>query len=66
MQLLTPKEAAEMIGVSLTTIKTWMSRPQEPLPSVQVGDSGKHRRIVGELVQPWLSSEAQRKAKGTK
>ena len=66
MQLLTPKEAAEMIGVSLTTIKTWMTRDQEPLPSVEVGDTGKHRRIVAELVQPWLAHEAQRKARSTK
>lgn len=66
MKLLTPKEAAEQIGVSLNTIKTWISRADEPLPSIIVGDTGSHRRIVAELVTPWLENEAQRKVRATK
>lgn len=66
MKLLTPKEAADQIGVSLTTVKTWINRTDEPLPSIIVGDTGTHRRIVAEMINPWLELEAARKASATK
>jgi excisionase family DNA binding protein len=66
MKLLTPKEAAEQIGVSLSTVKAWISREDEPMPSIIVGDTGSHRRIVADLVQPWLENEVQRQASSTK
>lgn len=66
MKLITPKEAAAQIGVSLTTIKTWINRANDPLPSVAVGETGSHRRVVAELIQPWLEQQAQGKASATK
>lgn len=66
MKLLTPKETAELIGVSVTTIKVWIHRADDPLPSVTIGDSGTHRRVVAELIQPWLEQQAQGKASATK
>lgn len=66
MKLITPKEAAAQIGVSLTTIKTWINRANDPLPSVTVGETGSHRRVVAELIQPWLEQQAQGKVRATK
>jgi excisionase family DNA binding protein len=66
MQLITPKEAAEQIGVSLTTVKTWLNRANDPLPSIVVGDAGTHRRVVADLIQPWLEQQAQGKIRVTK
>lgn len=59
--LLTPKEAAEQLGVSVTTVKTWMHRADNPLPSIEVGASGKHRRVVAEHIDGWLFDETSRK-----
>lgn len=59
--LLTPKEAAELMGVSVPTVKTWMHRADNPLPSVQVGKSGRVHRVVAELIDGWLFDESQRK-----
>jgi transposase len=60
--LLSPQQAAEQIGVSVATVKTWMRRASEPLPSVQVGNSGKFRKVVAAEVPAWLAAEAARKA----
>lgn len=61
MQLISAKEAADRIGVSLTTVKSWMHRRDNPLPAIQVGKSGKHLRVVAEQIDPWLVAEASRK-----
>ena len=65
-KLLTPGEAAERIGVSVTTIKEWMRRAADPLPSMQVGNSGRVHRIVADEIDAWLSAEAARKTVTTK
>lgn len=61
-QLITPREAAERIGVSVATVKAWIYRAADPLPSVVVGQSGKFRRIVASQIDPWLTAEASRTA----
>lgn len=60
MQLMTPRQAADEVGVSLATIKTWMKRQTDPLPSVVVGAAGTHRRVLGDMLRPWLEAEAAR------
>lgn len=60
MQLLTPMEAAKEIGVSLKTVQGWIRRAHDPLPSVAVGASGKHRRVLADMIFPWLEAEAER------
>jgi excisionase family DNA binding protein len=60
--LISAREAAELIGVSLPTVKAWVFRKENPLPSIQVGESGKHRRIVRDSIAPWLEAEATRTA----
>lgn len=64
--LITAKEAAEQIGVSAATVRSWMRRGTDPLPSVQVGSTGSHRRIVASQITPWLEAEASRKTGQTK
>lgn len=65
-QLITAKEAAERIGVSVATVKSWMRRGTEPLPSIPVGISGTHLRVVASQISPWLEAEASRKTGQTK
>lgn len=65
-KLLTPREAAERIGVSVTTVKEWMRRAADPLPSMQVGHSGRVHRVVADQIDPWLVAEAARKTVATK
>lgn len=60
--LLTPKEAAEQLGVSVPTVKAWMNRKHNPLPSVEVGTSGRHRRVLADKVAAWLELEATKAA----
>ena len=59
-QLLSPQDAAEFISASLAQVYVWMRRADDPLPSVPVGKSGKHRRVIAEQIQPWLDREARR------
>lgn len=60
-QLISPREAGEQIGVSLTTIKAWMRRAENPLPHVQVGSTGRVHKIVAAEINGWLTAEAARK-----
>lgn len=62
MQLISPQEAASQIGVSVHTVKVWIRRAADPLPSVDVGQSGKFRKVIAAEIAPWLSAEASRKA----
>lgn len=64
--LLTPKEAADRLGVSVTTVKEWMRRSDAPIPSVQVGKSGRVHRVLADQMEAWLVAEATRKASATK
>lgn len=64
-QLITAHQAAEIIGVSVHTIKAWMRRADYPLPSVQVGSTGSHLRVVASQINLWLEAEAAR-TEGTK
>lgn len=61
-QLISPKEAAERIGVSVNTVKTWIHRQDAPLPAISVGKSGTHMRVVANQIDAWLADEASRKA----
>ncbi len=60
--LISPAQAAKEIGVSVHTVKVWMRRADNPLPSVQVGNSGKFLKVIADEIPAWLSAEAQRKA----
>jgi hypothetical protein len=60
-QLISPREAGEQIGVSLTTIKAWMRRAENPLPHIQVGSTGRVHKIVVAEINGWLTAEAARK-----
>lgn len=62
-QLISPREAAERIGVSVATIKAWIRRKDQPLPAVVVGESGKFLKVVAAEIDPWLAAEAQRKVR---
>jgi excisionase family DNA binding protein len=65
-QLISAREAAERIGVSTSTVKAWIQRADFPLPSVQVGESGRHYRVVATSISSWLDAEASRKAQGVR
>lgn len=60
--LLSPPEAARIIGVSVRVVKEWMRRANEPLPSVVVGASGRTVKVIASEIEPWLAAEAARKA----
>lgn len=60
--LLLPREAAELMGVSVSTVKAWINRSEHPLPSVVVGQSGRNRKVVAGQIGPWLEQESARKA----
>lgn len=60
--LLTPAEAAKHMGVSVHQVKAWQRRASNPLPSIQVGNSGKFLKVVAAEMDGWLASEASRKA----
>ena len=66
MELLSPREAAEAMGVSIATVKTWIRRADNPLPAVQVGSSGRFYKVVAEQINPWLIAEASRQASAVK
>lgn len=61
MQLISPREASERIGVSVATVKAWIHRAENPLPSVAVGATGKFYKIVADQIDTWLVEEAARK-----
>lgn len=65
-QLISPREAGEQIGVSLTTIKAWMRRAENPLPHVQVGTTGRVHKIVSAEIDGWLAAEATRNSGAAK
>jgi excisionase family DNA binding protein len=60
-QLISPREAAERIGVSVATVKGWVHRAQHPLPSVTVGKSGRFVKVIASEIDAWLVAEASRK-----
>lgn len=60
-QLISPRQAAERIGVSVATIKNWIHRSHQPLPSVQVGKSGRFHKVIATEIDGWLIAEASRK-----
>lgn len=65
-QLIYAHEAAERIGVSTTTVKAWMRRRENPLPSVQVGATGRVHKVIADEIDAWLAAEAARKTAATK
>lgn len=65
-QLISPREAAERIGVSVATVKAWLRRSTDPLPSIVVGESGRFRKVIADQIDPWLVAEASRKTVAVK
>ena len=61
-QLISPREAAERIGVSVATVKAWIHRQNDPLPAVPVGASGKFHKVIADQIDAWLIAEASRKS----
>lgn len=60
MLLITIDEAARQIGVSRKQVTEWVSRDKDPLPSVQVGVSGRVRKVVSSELESWFIAEAGR------
>ena len=59
-ELLSPPEAARLIGTNVAQVKEWMRRADDPLPSVPVGKSGKFRKVLRDQIPAWLAREAAR------
>lgn len=59
--LLMPAEVAEILGVSLPTLRAWIHRSDHPLPTIAVGKTGRQRRIIAAEIEPWLAAEHARK-----
>jgi transposase len=59
-EVLSAPQAARLIGVSVSQVKAWMRRADDPLPSVSVGTSGRVRKVIAEQIAPWLGREAAR------
>lgn len=60
--LISPAQAAQRIGVSHATIRGWMRRAVNPLPSVIVGSSGRNRKVIVAEIDAWLANEATSKS----
>ena len=58
--LLTMKDAAVLIGVSMHTVQSWVLRDTDPLPSLIVGKAGIQRRVITAAIEPWLEAESRR------
>lgn len=63
---ITIDQAAKRIGVSRHVIREWVHRADHPLPSIQVGKTGRFLRIIADSIDPWLAAEAARKASRSK
>jgi len=59
-QLFTATQVATRLGVSIGTVQGWIRRDENPLPSVQVGDSGRVRKVLVAEIDSWLKAEAER------
>lgn len=59
-KLVSPPEAARILGVHPEQVREWMRRADDPLPSVPVGSTGKHRRVVADSIPDWLARESAR------
>lgn len=59
-ELLSPPQAARLIGTTVAQVKEWMRRADQPLPSVPVGKSGKFRKVLRDQIHAWLEQEAGR------
>ncbi len=59
-ELMSPPEAARLIGTNVAQVKEWMRRAEDPLPSIPVGKSGKFRKVLRDQIQGWLAREAGR------
>ena len=59
-QLLTPREAAAILGTNVAQVKEWSRRVDHPLPTILVGSSGRFRKIVSEEIPAWLKGEIER------
>lgn len=59
--LISPREAAKRIGVGVGTVKTWALRANDPLPSVRVGATNTHMRILASEIDSWLARQATSK-----
>lgn len=59
-ELLSPPEAARLIGTNVAQVKEWIRRADDPLPSISVGKSGKFRKVLREQIPAWLAREAGR------
>ena len=54
--LLTPEEAANMLGVKAATLQTWRARNRYPLKYVKIGSSVRYRQCdLVEFVNSRLS-----------
>ena len=60
-QLVSPAEAAEIIGTSQARVREWARRAEDPLPSIP-SLSGRYLQIVTSEIDPWLAREAKRQA----
>jgi hypothetical protein len=59
-ELLSPPQAARLIGTTVAQVKEWMRRGDQPLPSVPIGKSGKFRKVLRDQIPTWLEQEAER------
>jgi hypothetical protein len=59
-ELLSPPDAARLIGTNVAQVKEWMRRGDDPLPSILVGKSGKFRKVLRDQIPEWLAREAAR------
>ena len=57
---MTLPELARETGFSYRQIRAWASRPYDPLPSVLVGASQRHRRVFASDFDKWLLRETAR------
>lgn len=60
MRLLSIDETARHVGVGRDTVAEWVNRARHPLPSIQVGKSGRVRKVIASEVDAWLVDEAAR------
>ena len=56
-ELLSPPQAARLIGTNVAQVKEWMRRADQPLPSVPVGKSGKFRKVLRDRSPPGSSEK---------
>ncbi len=61
--LLTPKQTAEMLGLSTWSVYKMIGGPDPLIPSVRVGLSGRSNRVSKAALEAWIARQGEAQAR---